>query len=201
MKSLALLLALSSAAGAQCYPANCWGGCCPPQQPQYQEPQYQQPRYQEPRYQEPQYQEPPRYEVRPQPDQPAPPASEPATPFVPPPVTTPPMAPEPSLDQKAWLDWCEQNKKDRAADAERLNEGFKSIVVAIEAGNHNDNSTLEAKLDALAAAIQQQADQLKQAMQPKPFYLRVNPHAQYQPVNPGQYVTLPLDRAQPATNH
>lgn len=111
----------------------------------------------------------------------------------PPAVKTP--APQPTLD---WTEWRKQQSDMIDAQNKRMDEGFKSVVVAINGQpkcncQPTDLTEINAKLDSLSLAFGEL--QKKSAEQPKPFYLRVNPSAPYQPVSPGQYVTLPLDKA------
>lgn len=119
---------------------------------------------------------------------------------LPPPVPHgPQQPPQPTID---WQANCEKQATDIAALRLEI-DGLKKQIAGYKECNCGDcGAKCEQKI-ALAIAgiklpqppaidINAIVAQVEQRQQP--FYMRVDPRADYQPIKPGQYVTLPLDK-------
>lgn len=117
-----------------------------------------------------------------------------------PPQTQPP--PQPTIDQTANCEKQEQEIKllqDQLAALKKQVADYKEC----QCGDHS--AEVDAKIMAAIANIKFPPQEKPQPVDIKqiasevqkslpPVYIRVDPRSQYQPVRPGQYVTLPLDK-------
>jgi hypothetical protein len=81
------------------------------------------------------------------------------------------------------------------ADANAHANLMQQTIAKLEATVNAQNQTILAMQNNFGVKVGEYLAE-HPAAAPKPFYIRVNPQAEYKPVYPGQYVTLPLDRQQ-----
>lgn len=118
------------------------------------------------------------------------------------PSPAPAPAPQPTPDKSAECQQLAAKIENMAGEITSLQ---KQLAHVKECGCGDCCAKCDAKIAAAIAGIkipQPQAiniDAIVAAVgaRQQPFYMRVDPRADYQPIKPGQYVTLPLDRQQP----